>query len=175
MESSAHISRTFKNQSLLHYVMDYDSIWQCEDSNHAVRIIDTELTYPRREYASPITNPGLAAELFHSIFGTKDSAYCGALYLNIQNQPAYYKTIAIGSLTEALVHPREVYQPALLTNSAALLVAHNHPSGNPTPSNTDLRLEERLREGGDILGIELLDFLIVTPQGEYWSIEMDGA
>jgi DNA repair protein RadC len=80
--------------------------------------------------------------------------------------------VSIGTLNASLVHPREVFKAALLTNAAGLILAHNHPSGDPTPSPDDRALVSRLRQAGDILGVELLDALIVTDPmdgGAYYS------
>ncbi len=82
--------------------------------------------------------------------------------------------VSIGTLDAALVHPRSVFQAALLTNAASLIVAHNHPSGDPTPSNEDRALSDRLRQAGDLLGVTLDDFLIVTDGSGYFSERESG-
>jgi DNA repair protein RadC len=69
--------------------------------------------------------------------------------------------VSLGSLTLAIVHPREVFKPAILLNAGALICAHNHPSGDPTPSPEDRVLTKRLREAGELLGISLLDHIIL--------------
>jgi DNA repair protein RadC len=75
--------------------------------------------------------------------------------------------VSVGTLTLALVHPREVFKPLLLMNAGACLCAHNHPSGDTTPSPEDLVLTKRLREVADLLGIPLLDHLILGDEGYY--------
>ena len=70
--------------------------------------------------------------------------------------------MSVGTLDASLVHPRDVFKAACLSNAAGLIVAHNHPSGDPTPSSEDRALGARLRQAGELLGVQLLDFLIVT-------------
>jgi DNA repair protein RadC len=71
------------------------------------------------------------------------------------------ETVSIGSLNQSIVHPREVFKTALLSNAAAILLLHNHPSGDPAPSQEDLAITRRLIECGDILGIRVLDHIII--------------
>ncbi|MDH7570370.1 MAG: DNA repair protein RadC [Armatimonadota bacterium] len=84
-----------------------------------------------------------------------------ALLLDRRNQVQRVCTISIGSLDASIVHPREVFREAVTNSAAALIVAHNHPSGDPTPSSEDIAITRRLAEAGQILGIELLDHVIV--------------
>ena len=77
------------------------------------------------------------------------------------------RVISIGTLNQSLVHPREVFRPAILDNAAGIIVAHNHPSGQITPSIEDRRITKRLREVGKLIGIELLDHVILTEYGYY--------
>lgn len=81
--------------------------------------------------------------------------------LDAKNQVTHIHTVSIGSLTLSIVHPREVFKAALLCNAAAIILAHNHPSGDPTPSVEDRNLTTRLVQGADILGIRILDHLII--------------
>ena len=80
--------------------------------------------------------------------------------LNIKNDITGIFTVSIGSLNTSIVHPREVFKRALLQNAAAIIVCHNHPSGDPSPSREDIEITKRLYEVGKILGIELLDHII---------------
>jgi len=68
--------------------------------------------------------------------------------------------ITLGTLTSSLVHPREVFKPAILASAAAIIIAHNHPSGDPAPSSADLHVTRQLREAAQILGIDFLDHVI---------------
>ena len=84
-----------------------------------------------------------------------------ALLLDARHRVLSLRVISTGSLDSAPVHPREVYSPAVREGAAALVVAHNHPSGDPTPSADDRAVTERLRAAGELLGIELLDHVVV--------------
>ncbi|MBI3889102.1 DNA repair protein RadC [Candidatus Saccharibacteria bacterium] len=84
------------------------------------------------------------------------------LYLNSRYQLVYEETISVGSLTSNIVHPREVFQPAIERGAVAVIIAHNHPSGDTHPTAADREVTAQLRAGGAILGIELLDHLIIT-------------
>ncbi len=84
-----------------------------------------------------------------------------ALYLDSRHRVLTVETVSIGSLNASLVHPREVFKPAVAMSAAAVIVAHNHPSGNARPSGDDLDLTARLDRCGDLLGVALLDHLVV--------------
>ena len=84
-----------------------------------------------------------------------------ALYLNVKNQIIHQQTVFIGSLNASIVHPREIFRVAVRRASASIIVAHNHPSGNPVPSPEDIDVTKRLIEAGQILGIDLLDHIII--------------
>ncbi len=81
--------------------------------------------------------------------------------LDAKNASIGVNIVSIGSLTLSIVHVREVFKSAILLNAAAIIAAHNHPSGDPTPSTEDRTLTTRLREAGELLGIRLLDHLIL--------------
>ena len=83
------------------------------------------------------------------------------LLLNTKNGIVGVNTTSIGTLNSSLVHPREVFKPAIIANSAAVILVHCHPSGDPTASNEDLEITRRLVEAGKLLGIEVLDHVIV--------------
>jgi DNA repair protein RadC len=86
------------------------------------------------------------------------------LYLNTKNQVIHRKTVFIGSLNASIVHPREVFKEAIKRSAASIICAHNHPSGDPTPSREDIEVTKRLVECGRMIGIELLDHLIIGEQ-----------
>lgn len=88
-----------------------------------------------------------------------------ALYLNARNQLVHRETISIGTLNASLVHPREVFKPAIDCLAASIIVAHNHPSGGLEPSEADVMLTGRLHDAGALLGVDLRDHLIVTGEG----------
>jgi len=88
-----------------------------------------------------------------------------AFYLDTQSKLIERQIISIGTLNASLVHPREVFEPAVALHAASLIVAHNHPSGDLEPSDDDTAVTKRLAESGKILGIELIDHIIVTSAG----------
>ena len=88
-----------------------------------------------------------------------------AFDLNARHQLLARRLVSVGSLSASIVHPREVFQPAVCASAAGLIVAHNHPSGDPEPSPEDLAVTRRLREAGELLGIELVDHLVVAGRG----------
>ncbi len=83
------------------------------------------------------------------------------LFLNTKNQVIQRQTIFIGSLNASIVHPREVFKEAVKRSAASIICAHNHPSGDPTPSQEDIQVTRRLNECGKMIGIELLDHLVI--------------
>lgn len=91
-------------------------------------------------------------------------------FLNTQNQEIERRIISIGTLNANLVHPREVFEPAVQNLCSHMLIAHNHPSGGLDPSEEDLRITKRLTDAGKILGIDILDHVIVTAAG-YFSFK----
>ncbi|OQB44026.1 MAG: hypothetical protein BWY03_00446 [Parcubacteria group bacterium ADurb.Bin159] len=95
------------------------------------------------------------------------------LYLDARNRLIYKETVSIGSLNANLVHPREVFEPAVRNFAAQIVLAHNHPSGDPEPSEDDLILTRRLVESGKILGIEVADHIIVA-KDKFFSFKNKG-
>ena len=81
--------------------------------------------------------------------------------LDRKNKPISRTMVTLGTLTSALAHPREVFKIAILASAAAIIVSHNHPSGDPAPSSPDIQLTRQLREASKIIGIDLLDHVIV--------------
>ncbi|WP_071460271.1 RadC family protein [Bacillus massilinigeriensis] len=95
------------------------------------------------------------------------------LYLNTKNQVIHKQTIFIGSLNASIVHPREVFKEAVRRSAASVICAHNHPSGDPTPSREDIEVTKRLAECGKIVGIDVLDHLIIG-ENKYVSLKEKG-
>jgi DNA repair protein RadC len=97
-----------------------------------------------------------------------------AVLLDGRHRVIAEEVISQGTLTASLVHPREVFRPALQASAAALILVHNHPSGDPTPSPEDRAVTARLAQAGEILGIRVLDHVVVAERG-YASLREDGA
>ena len=93
--------------------------------------------------------------------------------LNTKNEPTNISVVAVGILNKAIVHPREVFKTAILSNAASIMAFHNHPSGETTPSQQDIQLTNRLYEAGELLGIKLLDHLIIG-EGTFTSLKEKG-
>ncbi|HZM27507.1 MAG TPA: DNA repair protein RadC [Gemmatimonadales bacterium] len=87
------------------------------------------------------------------------------LLLNARHEVVAKETVSIGSLNASIVHPREVFKPAVVASAATVVLVHNHPSGDPEPSEEDLAITRRLVEAGDLLGIQVLDHVIVAERG----------
>ena len=120
-----------------------------------------------------ITSPGDAAEYFMEKLrhGTHECFLIAML--NTKNRIIKTEQIAEGSLTSCVVHPREVYASAITHHAAAIIVAHNHPSGDPYPSSEDRNLTKSLEEAGSILGIPLIDHIVIG-DGRYYSFREHG-
>lgn len=84
-----------------------------------------------------------------------------SLLLDTKNRVLAVKTVSIGDLSSSIVHPREVYKDAVVASAASLIIAHNHPSGDPNPSGEDVSITKRLIQAGEIMGIDLLDHIVI--------------
>ncbi len=108
-----------------------------------------------------VRGPADVAEVLAAELRGRDREHFLGLYLDARHRLAAVRTVSVGTLDASLVHPREVYLPAVGMQAAAVIVAHNHPSGCARPSGDDLELTRRLARCGALLGIELLDHLVV--------------
>ena len=110
---------------------------------------------------TPITSPADALPEIRHIRDLKKEHFV-AIFLNARNQVIKTDTISMGSLNASLVHPREVFAPAVGISAASVILGHNHPSGDVTPSREDIELTRRMVQAGEIMGIEVVDHLIVA-------------
>ena len=108
-----------------------------------------------------IRSPEDAAKLLIPEMSSLQQEHFVTLFLNTKNQVLHKQTIFIGSLNASIVHPREIYREAVKRSAACIICAHNHPSGSTAPSSEDIDVTARLKEAGDIIGIELVDHLII--------------
>jgi len=106
------------------------------------------------------TQPEQVFEMFRNL-RCETKEHFVVLHLDGKNRIVCFDRVSIGTLNQAIVHPREVFKTACLSNAAAIILVHNHPTGDPTPSSEDLALTRRIRESGEILGIKVLDHIIV--------------
>ncbi len=130
----------------------------------------SQLTYGERPV---IRSPRDAAALLMEELRYLQKEHFVVLFLNTKNHVIAKETLSMGSLNASIVHPREVYRSAVKRGSASIICAHNHPSGDPTPSREDLALTHRLIEAGNIIGIDLLDHLIIG-DGVFVSLKEQG-
>ena len=114
------------------------------------------------------------ARVLRPLFDGIDREKFVVLLLDAKHRPIGVNTVSVGSLTASIVSPREVFKPAIVGNAAALLLAHNHPSGDPAPSAEDIELTKRLRDAGELLGIRVLDHVILG-DGKHYSFVDAGA
>lgn len=123
--------------------------------------------------AERITSPQRAAGLFMEQLRYKRKEYFMILLLNTKNHVISKEEISVGSLNASIVHPREIFNIPLRKSAASVILVHNHPSGDPSPSQEDLEVTRRLVEAGNILGIAVRDHLIIG-DGCYFSFKEKG-
>jgi DNA repair protein RadC len=122
-----------------------------------------------------LTSPADVAELlWHEEFATAATEKFIVCLLNTAHVVQTYIVHSVGGLSSSIVDVRGVYQAALLDNAAAIICAHNHPSGNPEPSRADIKISRQLQEAGEVLDIDLLDSIIVVGKTEWVSLSQRG-
>ena len=117
--------------------------------------------------APTVTGPTDVPAAVQALIGDKDREHFVVLHLDGKHHVVSAEVVSIGTLTSSLVHPREVFKAAFLANAAAIICAHNHPSGDVKPSVEDRAVCKRLRQAGELLGVPLLDFLVVSADGSW--------
>jgi len=125
------------------------------------------LTY---ESKPPIRTPQDVADMFMSELRYLKKEIFKGVYLDTKNRVIADETVSMGSLNTNIVHPREVFKKAIEKSAASIILVHNHPSGDPTPSSEDIELTKRMREAGNLLGIEVFDHVIIG-DGKYISLK----
>jgi len=145
------------------------------EKNCRVKLL-ASLELARRLYSSAaldqpiiIQNPGDAAKLLMAEMRYLDREHFRIILLNTKNHVLAVETISIGSLSSSIVHPRECFSIAIKKKAATIILVHNHPSGNPTPSKEDQDVTKRLVEVGKLIGIDILDHIII---GDGTSVSM---
>jgi DNA repair protein RadC len=123
-----------------------------------------------------INSPAAAARFFRTVEPGDGREHFRVAFLDQRRRLAGWFTVSVGCLSASLVHPREVFGPALVSGAASLILTHNHPSGDPEPSAEDLALTRRLKAGGDLLGLEVCDHVITGDgTGRWVSLQERGA
>lgn len=125
------------------------------------------LVREREEYYGSAESDDAAAEILKAYFDGADREYFAAMLLDTKNNVVGISTISVGCLDRAIAHPREVFKPAILANAARIIIAHNHPSGDPTPSKEDITMTKQIAEAGEIIGIPVLDSIVVGYKGHF--------
>lgn len=121
-----------------------------------------------------ISSPSDAVDLGRRFLEEADREQLIVCCLDTKNQPLSVNVASVGSLNSSIVHPREVFKIAVLSNAASIIVFHNHPSGDTSPSSEDVNITERLKEAGKIIGIELVDHIIIGSEGKFCSLKEKG-
>ncbi len=111
-----------------------------------------------------VDSPRKVADILWEFTGKKKE-YFLVLYLNARNQLIGKEEISVGTLEQSLVHPREVFKPVFTLPASSLILAHNHPSGNPEPSQEDILITRRLEKVAEVIGVEILDHVILSSNG----------
>lgn len=134
-----------------------------------VRLCEDRSLYSAR----PISCPEDLVSLLRSEMETYDREHLLLVCLNNRSQPINVSTVAIGGLSGATFEVANIYKTALLSNAKYIILAHNHPSGDPSPSEDDFNATRKIREAGELLGIRLLDHIVVG-NGNYYSFAEGG-
>ncbi len=121
-----------------------------------------------------ISSPATAAAIVREHLDGADREYFVVLLLDAKHHVLAVNTVAIGQVDEVQVHPREVFKPALIMGAAEILLAHNHPSGDCSPSLADEAFTRRLCDAGRLLGVPVLDHVIVADPGRWLSFKEQG-
>ncbi len=129
-------------------------------------IREMKIRYKTHKYKiHKVDSPSAVIEISHKLLKHQTQEIFIVFCLDSQNQVVGYHICTIGTVNESIVHPREVFKAAILSNATAIILVHNHPSGSLNPSREDEHTCERLKEAGKIVGICVLDFLIIGGKG----------
>jgi DNA repair protein RadC len=138
---------------------------------YSTRLVrETEFTYPDR---FQVSTPEDVAAILQDYYQDKDREEFLTVMLDTANTVIGLTLVSIGGLAASIVEPRQIFKTAILANAAALILAHQHPSGNPEPSREDIRITRQLVEAGKIMGIPIHDHLIIT-DSQYTSLAERG-
>jgi DNA repair protein RadC len=124
--------------------------------------------------AETLEEPSRVADLARRIIGDDEREHFLAFFVDARNRVKGYSVISIGTLSASLVHPRETYRPAIINGAAGVIVVHNHPSGDCSPSDDDRETTRRLKRAGEVVGVPLLDHVIIAAPSGYVSFRERG-
>jgi len=118
----------------------------------------------------PIGDPETAAKIATMAIGDSDREELFVMCLNTKNKVVAIHSVSVGMINQSIAHPASIFKTAILNNAASVIVSHNHPSYDPTPSDEDVEFTNRLVEAGKLIGIPVKDHIIVNGVGGYYSI-----
>ena len=128
---------------------------------------DREVEYGSRKMSAP----GEAVGCIRPLVESADREYVVACGVDSKNKPVYIEQVGIGTVNTCLLSAPELFKAALLSNAAGLFLFHNHPSGEPQPSQEDRDMTTRLKLSGELLGIRLIDHIVIGDEGQYYSFK----
>ncbi len=130
----------------------------------SLEVREIEYSYDKRPKINSMDD---VVQIVKPLITDPNKEFFMALYLNTKNGVLKQEVISIGSLNANIVHPREIFKTACMISASSIIVAHNHPSGDPTPSREDIEITKKLAEAGKMMGIELLDHVIIGHDRNY--------
>jgi DNA repair protein RadC len=130
----------------------------------SLEVREIEYTYEQRPKINSMED---VVRVVKPMIADPNKEFFIALFLNTKNGVLKQEIISIGSLNANIVHPREIFKTACMISASSIIVAHNHPSGDPTPSREDIEITKKLSEDGKMMGIELLDHVIIGYDRNY--------
>ena len=136
----------------------------------AIRMVEEPPLYSKE----PMNNPDAAIRVMNEFLSQMDRELFCIVNLQADLTPINMNIVSVGSLNEALINPREIFKSAILSNAHSMMLIHNHPSGNLTPSTSDIQTTARMQELGELMGISLVDHIITGRDGNYYSFRDKG-
>ena len=136
----------------------------------AIRMVEQPSLYSKE----PMNNPDAAIRVMNEFLSQMDRELFCIVNLQADLTPINMNIVSVGSLNEALINPREIFKSAILSNAHSMMLIHNHPSGNLTPSTSDIQTTARMQELGELMGISLVDHIITGRDGNYYSFRDKG-
>ena len=136
----------------------------------AIRMVEQPPLYSKE----PMNNPDVAIRVMNEFLSQMDRELFCIVNLQADLTPINMNIVSVGSLNEALINPREIFKSAILSNAHSMMLIHNHPSGNLTPSTSDIQTTARMQELGELMGISLVDHIITGRNGNYYSFRDKG-
>ena len=136
----------------------------------AIRMVEQPPLYSKE----PMNNPDAAIRVMNEFLSQMDRELFCIVNLQADLTPINMNIVSVGSLNEALINPREIFKSAILSNAHSMMLIHNHPSGNLTPSTSDIQTTTRMQELGELMGISLVDHIITGRNGNYYSFRDKG-